>query len=386
MNGSSADKDDRIIGLHVGSRVFYCHRSTLAHAEAGSYFARRFGVDRNFADDVAYTDSNNISIFFIERDGDLFAHVLKYLTRLTLNLPPYNDENKHLWEDLREEADFFSLDGLSDILSATHRFPYVNEKNYINSQGIMYWLGTGRGKKEHPEYINPLKLRGLGDNRDTSLLEVSVGFFDYQNNFFQDHSDTTVAWNLLQHRKKTDLNSAILEPIGGSTSLWFRPALQPHFPVPLGMAVQDDRPPAPRVLMFGSILVRPTHISLRVPYGIVADEAAAKSSGIFNINLNASLDGEFWETLELELIKVGEAMKVKAMDKEIESIFSAPQAPLLQSTNRLIEVAETFLRRTWKVNGSPQFYKSFCVVGKRGEETDLSGVGLELYGDVQDLS
>lgn len=334
---AAAKADDRLIGLHIGSCVYYCHRSTLANAEAGSYFARRFGPDRNFADDVAYRDGNGIRVFFIERDGDLFEHVLKYLTRLTLNLPPYS-ESKPLWRDLRLEAEYFSLDGLSDVLSVAHRCPYDGKGS---TQGILYWLGTGRGTKDHPNYVNPLKLRGRGENRDTSILEVSVGILGDQNNFFRDYSDTDQARNLLQHRKKTDLRSRTLEPIGGFTPLWFQPAASRGtrpFPVPLGMAPPDDRPPAPpapRVLMFGSILVRPTHISIRVSYGAALEKGAAmKRKRDTRLNLNASLDGERWETLELNQTEplLGETAR-RAMDKEIASIFLTPGRPSSSSTD-----------------------------------------------------
>lgn len=376
-----AMNESNIIGLHVGSRVFYCHRSTLANAEAGSYFERRFGSDRNFADDVAYTDSHTgTPIFFIERDGDLFAYVLKYLTRLTLNLPQYDDDNnKHIWRDLRLEAEYFSLDGLSDILSATNQFPY-DEKSRANSQGILYWLGTGRGTKAHSHYTNPLKVRGRGpDNRDTSILEVSIGFLDPQTNFFQDHSDTILAWNLLQHRKKTDLNSETLEPINGSTPLWFQPNYLSQ-QVPLGLAAPGPpTPPTPRVLRLGSILVRPTHFSIRLPYQIVMLDDAVKV--LASLVLNVSDDGVTWDTMQLtQMEPVLGAIKRKEMCAEIAAIFSAPQAPLLQSTNRLIDVAETFLRSTWRVDGpSNYYYKYFSL----GNVPNLSGVGIELYGDVQ---
>ena len=406
MTSRQRDEDrdgDCIIGLHVGSRVFYCHRSTLVNAEGGgSYFARRFGANRNFADDVAYTDANKggMKVFFIERDGDLFAYILKYLTRLTLNLPPYA-EHKHLWKDLRLEAEFFSLDGLSDLLSSTHHCRYhCQENNSISQEGILYWLGTGRGKKEHAQYRNPVRLRGCNESIGTSLLEVSVGCFDHENRFFQDHSDTAMAWNLIQHRLRTDLNSPTLDPLGGSTPLWFTPgtATVRQHPPPLGLAPQGGTRattvPSPRVLMFGSILVRPTHISLRLPHETAVYEGAidfATTRESCSINLEASFDGEQWETLELqtETNTLLTPTKMQAMAKEIASIRNQPQAPLLQSTNRLIDVADTFLRRTWKVDESasiPQYYKYFSIVSKNGGSCDLSGVGLELYGDIQDLA
>lgn len=405
MKATQKDEDrngDCIIGLHVGSRVFYCHRSTLVNAEGGrSYFARRFGTDRNFADDVAYTDASKggINVFFIERDGDLFAYVLKYLTRLTLHLPPYA-ENKHLWKDLRLEAEFFMLDGLSDLLSATHHCPYYRqENNSVSREGILYWLGTGRGKKEHAQYRNPVRLRGFNESINTSLLEVSVGFFEHENRFFQDHSDTATAWNLIQHRLGTDLNSPTLDPLGGSTP-WFSSgtATGTVWQHQLGLAPRGDArvttAPSPRVLMFGSILVRPTHISLRLPHDDAVCEGAidfATTRESCYINLDVSLDGKLWETLELQTENntLLTPTKMQAMAKEIASIRNQPQAPLLQSTNRLIDVADTFLRRTWKVDESasiPQYYKYFSIVSKNGGSCDLSGVGLELYGDVQDLA
>lgn len=366
--------NNSIIGLHVGSRVFYCHRSTLANAEIGSYFERRFGSSRNFSDDDAYTDQNGMKIFFIERDGDLFAHILKYLTRLTLNLPPYR-ESKALWRDLRLEAEFFSLDGLTDILSATHTCPYNAE-----AQGIFYWLGVGRGTKNDPGYVNPLKIRGRGDNRETSVMEISVGFLEKKSNFFQDHSDTKTSFNLIQHRKKIDLNSRNLNPIGGNTALW-RKLAPPPFPIPLGMAVPDPTQSlAPRVFKFGSILVRPTHVSIRVPYTKLVVVHSP-------VNLEASFNGAAWERLRLEPIplQITSTEDIEEVSNEIASVFSDPKAPMLQSMNRLIDVAETYLRRTWTVEPvTRDYYKLFRFVAPDGGFHDLAGVGLEVFGDVQE--
>ena len=64
-----------------------------------------------------------------------------------------------LWRSLREEADFYALDGCCS-------------PDNDGTKGVLHWLGTNKGKEE---YVNPyargvLDVTGWFDSFDTSLL------------------------------------------------------------------------------------------------------------------------------------------------------------------------------------------------------------------------
>jgi hypothetical protein len=95
-------------------------------------------------------------VYFVDRDPNHFKYVLEFLsneqTKLPNNVPPYKDA-PILWKNLKQEADFFCLQGLALIL---------REKGYIHScspdlgeKDILYWLGTRQGKAE---YQNPFEI------------------------------------------------------------------------------------------------------------------------------------------------------------------------------------------------------------------------------------
>lgn len=78
---------DTIVGLDVSGRVYYCHKSTLLVAGGpSSYFAARFGPDSMMDPQLDRVDENNREIYFVDRNPELFRHVLEYLR--TRALPP----------------------------------------------------------------------------------------------------------------------------------------------------------------------------------------------------------------------------------------------------------------------------------------------------------
>ena len=104
------------IGLEfTDGRVRYLYRSTLVNA--GGYFAACFGD--NGVPAIPYrTDEHGQSIYTIERDGELFdKHILPFiLGKNPGRLPPFS-EDPALWRLLRQEAQFYALDDLSEMLS-----------------------------------------------------------------------------------------------------------------------------------------------------------------------------------------------------------------------------------------------------------------------------
>jgi hypothetical protein len=104
--------------------------------------------------ELPFDEAMSCPVYFVDRDPNHFKYVLEFLsneqTKLPNNLPPYKDA-PILWKNLKQEADFFCLQGLALIL---------REKSYIHScspdlgeKDILYWLGTRQGKAE---YQNPL--------------------------------------------------------------------------------------------------------------------------------------------------------------------------------------------------------------------------------------
>lgn len=76
-SSSPSNEDDPIIGLDVGGKLFYTHRSTLTNS--GSYFAARFGG--MFSAGSSWTDGRGRNVYFLDADGILFEHILSYVRR-----------------------------------------------------------------------------------------------------------------------------------------------------------------------------------------------------------------------------------------------------------------------------------------------------------------
>ena len=77
-------------------------------------------------------------IIFPQKNQDLFKHILQYLR--TNEMPSAIGgfaNNSMLWRDLRKEAEFFALDGLSLLLKITFScMPDID-----GGRGILHWLG-----------------------------------------------------------------------------------------------------------------------------------------------------------------------------------------------------------------------------------------------------
>lgn len=66
-------------------------------------------------------DSRGRDIYILDRDPTVFHHVMEYIN--TNEIPTGIGEyrtNKELWGLLREEAEYFSLDGLVHLLMIKH--------------------------------------------------------------------------------------------------------------------------------------------------------------------------------------------------------------------------------------------------------------------------
>jgi BTB/POZ domain len=331
-------KNESIIGLHLGSRVFYCSRSTLANVK-GSFFDKRFSVSRNLDNDAAYTDQNGINIFFLERDEALFSHILKYIHSQKLNLPPFED-NEELWRDLRAEADFFSLKGLSDLLHVTHSAAFNS-----SAKGIFHWLGSRR-----------------------LCVEIEVGRFDDKN--YHLVPSPLVKSVILQDPLKPVLSTPDLSSMDlGDVEL--RKMVAPDH---LTCSLWNNA-----VILFHSVLIRPTYLTMRIHY----DDLDKTDD---NFNLEASKDGVYWDLLRLKRLHENESPHAAGDFMMDLAVFVQPTCiPEQVQSEHFMKAVDKLLRRTWQVEATNYFYKYFRFVGsKSGQYPDRRGGSLEIFGDVHE--
>jgi len=78
--------------------------------------------------------------------------------------------NPDLWPELRDEADFYALDGLVSMLKVT--FSCSPDKD--GGRGIIYYVGTNKGKEEYtnPYTRNVVDVAGWIAYDDESLVNV----------------------------------------------------------------------------------------------------------------------------------------------------------------------------------------------------------------------
>ena len=154
MENDDADTET-IIGLDVRGQVFYCNRSKLVNANNGnSYFSARFREDSMLDAGLDRVDDEGRNIYKLDRDPIVFKHIMEYIDtdKKPIGIGAY-ENNKKLWRLVREEALYFGLDHLIQLLRITFSCsPNVDEGLGASGEGIMYWLGTNKGTSD---YTNP---------------------------------------------------------------------------------------------------------------------------------------------------------------------------------------------------------------------------------------
>lgn len=118
-NGALPSKDQVIIGLDLGGRVFYTLLSTLTTA-------RGFGGEPNYfsssligAAAMQTTDDFGRHVYFLDRADDLFHYILQFLREGIQTWPSFASDPV-LWNRLRAEAQYYKLADLADALVVTH--------------------------------------------------------------------------------------------------------------------------------------------------------------------------------------------------------------------------------------------------------------------------
>lgn len=341
--------EDTIVGLDVGGTLFYFHLSILLNS-GSTYFARRFGG--NFDAAVAYRDEHGRSVYFIDRSPKRFEYVRDYIVTLNLHLP--SDDDLPLRRALREEAEYFGLEGMTERLRVTH----VETPN-LDNQGILYWLGT---RRRTTEYRNPF---------DIGMVHVGGWIDDTANHsteaFFNFAATHYTRQNFVAYRPSVKID--------GET---YRIK---H--VSFLMSCEHGGARLPVVVDFKFVRIRPTHYSLR----------ASKCRGMEgDWNFEASHDGQHWEVLHAsrgdDHLCMGHDI-IHGQRTGAETFLQEAMQEYVYSEDEALDAVISFLelhhRHTWELNPPPeQFYRFFRMIGADdiGENTCLHGDGLELYGEI----
>lgn len=119
------------VTLNVGGTRFETSSVTLG---SSPYFASLLNGDWQ------ERDGDEI---FIDRDPQLFAHVLDWLRTAHMRIPTYQADPS-LWKALRIEAEYFCVETLISWLHVTHRCRF-QATGRGEKQGLLYWLGTAKG-------------------------------------------------------------------------------------------------------------------------------------------------------------------------------------------------------------------------------------------------
>jgi hypothetical protein len=360
-SSNSTHTDDLIRLMFVDGRVLRCSRSTLSNG--GGYLAARFGLDSLIPPGAKTYDANGQTVFFIERDGELFEkYIFSYLMNNGLDLLQFT-EAPTLWRQLRREAAFYSLDGLSEWLHVTKTF-----EPDPDSQGVLYWLGTNKGVHE---YRNPL---AIGAVRVGGWVDLSI--------------EARIA---LRGDKNIKLPMLAAIPSSLQSLVQYRPPvlgssnpdsclLSLNSCFNLGYGFSDHRFPV--VINLQSISLRLTAYSLR--YDI---------HGMSYWNLEASDDGSNWDVLHAA--RGDPYLLEPSVEKNTwlkKNIIESEVISTDEKSECLLSYVEQNHRHTWNIDPSPiVFYRFFRLIGigtdmPEGDDVNrcMHAVGLELYGDVHE--
>lgn len=170
---SANEQSDNNIGLDVGGKIYRTSRTTLTRYP-GSFF------DGLLASNSKKDVQGN---YLIDRNGDIFRHVLNFLRCGELVVPARYDVNH--WQLLEQEAEFFMLDTLKwKVVESKLNLKYV----FDEMDGIpTFWSTTGFNVGGN---IYRISAYVLERNKDSFLSRLYKGVFpstkDDQGNYVID--------------------------------------------------------------------------------------------------------------------------------------------------------------------------------------------------------
>jgi len=373
---SDADTDT-VIGLDVRGQVFYCNKSKLLNVNNGnSYFSARFREDSMLDAGLDRVDDEGRDIYKLDRDPTVFKYIMEYIDTDTKpkGIGIY-ETNKKLWELVRDEALYFGLDHLIQLLRIT--FSCSPEDD--GDKGIMYWLGTKKGTSD---YDNPY-IRGAV-YITTHLPNRSKGT----------DNDMKI---MVQYRPTPEGNeiNSILEQVADANEV-DSGLIYEIFSEANGVMMgcyacnSDNAGGSINFHLRDGVAISPTHYSIRSGgcHGMAGDW-----------NLEASTDGRTWDVLHEARGRQPKLYGGANENDDDEYIWD--MALKCEGTESRKEAVCDFMeehhRQTWQVNNTAgNIYTYFRFVSievpeevddddpldENYRETCLHGIGFEVYGDV----
>lgn len=156
---------EAFVTLNVGGSLYTTTRGTLTR-----FPNSMLGAIFKYVGPVAITKDEHGRVF-IDRDGELFRHVLNYLRRGYLVLP----EGFNELDMLADEATFYELPKLVDLLHELKSRRSLKLKNTVDGQGIQ---SQERRNSTHPAMDGTSSGSANGPERE--LITVKLLYENYQ--------------------------------------------------------------------------------------------------------------------------------------------------------------------------------------------------------------
>jgi hypothetical protein len=154
--------NDNIIKLNVGG---FKYETTLDTIEKGgiSMLANMFSGRHSMKPDQD-------GYYFIDRNGEIFKYIIKYLRDGKLNL-----DDLCLVRDVLDEAEYFNITGLVDLCN--QKIPEKNETNdLMTSLKILFDFDVKEFEEKFNKYFSPTIIRKMIDrNRFIDKIEYGHG-------------------------------------------------------------------------------------------------------------------------------------------------------------------------------------------------------------------
>ena len=361
---------DTVIGLDVRGKIFYCNKSKLLKVNNGnSYFSARFREDSMVDVGVVRADSEGRNIYKLDRDPRIFQYIMEYIRtdKKSKRIGVY-EKNKKLWRLVRDEALYFGLDSLVQMMKITFTCsPEVDKGLGASGKGIMYWLGTNKGTED---YTNPYS---RGD------VDIS-GWFESDNDSRITEEDKML---MVQYRPNPEgerSNCYCDNFVCGNGTLDF---IFQSSGAMMGCGHLRWKRESPLIFHLNGVAVSPAHYSIRNGscYGMAGDW-----------NLEASIDGKNWDVLHESR---GRSPLYGGIIKNNELGVLWDRVKHFNGDARrdvICEYMEENHRHTWKVNNNAgKIYTQFRFLSIEipfnyhndiVRKVCLHGIGFEVYGDV----